>query len=812
MSIISDKSRKAAARAARAYLAGGGFTKTTRRSPSRPHSIEDVARLHNANKPLTAKYVYLLKAGQPLPVEKRKPATGGRPQALTSAEERALIEFIKSVEKSAFQVTEACILNYASFLRRHRIGISAAPVSTSWARRFKKRHPEIQCTKPKVKEISRAGAELDIERLDRWYDDLERTIKEKNIRPQNYWNFDESPLKIGWVDDCPRIYSIRKKFKSRPVSFQPGNKESFTAVDAISAAGLAIPSFLIFQAKCLLEEYAFANVDDDVVLTHTETGFNNGHRARQWIQHFNRHSFSRSSDFDGFSLETWFGYDADLTRSSWTHDIAFRASKMTRKTAPVNRLLLMDGFSAHEDPDFLWYCTMFDITPFQLPSHTSHLTQPLDVGVYQHLKKEQRNALTDFIIGGGLRMTRFEFLNMWDRMYRAAFMSCHIYTGFQKAGLWPPNREVVLGPLRRAAKDLDVPMFPKLIHPVTPRKAKKDLASIRHRFVEFSSPTRAKIDHAEAALDYAIVAKLSHQKLVSLQRERIRIHALRTHTLRRVQNPSDGALSIGEIREKVRDRAHEDWQKEFKRLGREQDVWFRELREQENPRGNPAGPVPRGRAAVQAKARRAREEAQRLEDLRRSLLTAEELEAQERFYLQWLEADEERRSFLYTTSPKGLVDSIPEIDTWRDNQTARREAAAAAEAAEDVIEVRHLPSSPGDFLSVESSPRLPPLPDDESMNEDEVEIFTQLRTQGTTEVILNVSQRPFAIERDVEDDPQIQEVNYGGWGYNRMPNRYDDTPDHGEIEVIPGVRIAAPESRGRNRRPAQVAHNTTESE
>lgn len=63
-------------------------------------------------------------------------------------------------------------------------------------------------------------------------------------------------------------------------------------MDAISAAGLAIPSFLIFQAKCLLEEYAFANVDDDVVLTHTETGFNNGHRARQWIQHFNRRSFS----------------------------------------------------------------------------------------------------------------------------------------------------------------------------------------------------------------------------------------------------------------------------------------------------------------------------------------------------------------------------------------------------------------------------------------------------------------------------------------------------------------------------------------
>jgi hypothetical protein len=45
---------------------------------------------------------------------------------------------------------------------------------------------------------------------------------------------------------------------------------------------------------------------------------------------------------------------------------------------------------------------MFDIIPYQLPSHTSHLIQPLDVGVYEHLKRAQRSALYDFIGGGGL--------------------------------------------------------------------------------------------------------------------------------------------------------------------------------------------------------------------------------------------------------------------------------------------------------------------------------------------------------------------------------------------------------------------------
>lgn len=78
----------------------------------------------------------------PLPSEKKRPAKGGQPGALTAAEERALIEFIRSVQNCAFQVKGD--INYACFLRKHRVGVSAAPVSSAWARRFKKRYPEIQ--------------------------------------------------------------------------------------------------------------------------------------------------------------------------------------------------------------------------------------------------------------------------------------------------------------------------------------------------------------------------------------------------------------------------------------------------------------------------------------------------------------------------------------------------------------------------------------------------------------------------------------------------------------------------------------------
>jgi hypothetical protein len=56
-----------------------------------------------------------------------------------------------------------------------------------------------------------------------------------------------------------------------------------TAVRAINAIGQAIPSLPIFAMKSLLKEYAFADIDKDIILTHTETGFNNSQRALQWL-------------------------------------------------------------------------------------------------------------------------------------------------------------------------------------------------------------------------------------------------------------------------------------------------------------------------------------------------------------------------------------------------------------------------------------------------------------------------------------------------------------------------------------------------
>ncbi|OBS17482.1 hypothetical protein FPOA_12112 [Fusarium poae] len=282
---------------------------------------------------------------------KKSMTMGGRPMALTIPEERALIEYLSNVENSAFAVTESVIRNYASYIRSIRIKGPKTKLSQAWVRGFKKRHPELQCNIPKTKEIQRASAETDIKRLDGWFDKYEAILKSYNIIQRNNWNFDESPLQIGWVSGNVRLFSIRKKHNTRAIAFQPGNKESLTSIDSINAA----------------------EIDEEVVLTHTETGFNNAQRGVQWLQHFNRHSFAKSSDFDGFTIKEWFGYPPEISLATWSQKYAYLASKKSRKNSPVTRLLVMDGFSAHEDIQFIWYCIMFDIVPFLLPSHTRWL-------------------------------------------------------------------------------------------------------------------------------------------------------------------------------------------------------------------------------------------------------------------------------------------------------------------------------------------------------------------------------------------------------------------------------------------------------
>ena len=762
---------------------------TTRANPSPgKYSISDTAALHHANAGLTKKYIYLLKAGKPLPSDSK----GGTPSALTGPEERALVTFIRSVESSAFAVSETSIRNYASFLRGHRFDNPQPPVSVSWVRRFKKRHPELQHKSPKVQEVTRAAAETDIQHIDNWFKEFDALMSTLGIQKCDLWNFDETPLQIGWVNGSLKLFSTRMKRNTRTTVFQPGNKESLTSIDAASAAGRSIPSFLILQAKTLLEEYTRANIDERVVLTFTDTGYNNSHRSVQWLQHFNRCSFAASETFAGSSIEEWFGYPTTITKSQFDEEYAFKPRYQVKKAPTSYRLLLMDSFSAHEDPEFIWYCGMFDIIPYRLPSHLSHRLQPLDVGVYQHLKNEQKCALRDFMIAGGMQISRFDFLNQWNRMYAAAFKACHIYVGYEKSGIFPINPEVVLGPLRRYAEERQKPLFPVTLNrdKVTPRRVKKQLSdlSVQRSISLLDTPTRKVIRSAEACVDLAIVTQKSHENVIRLQKERIRLEGRRTRSRRQIKGVKDGAFTVGELKRMVEAREEEQRRLESKKLTRQQNNFLHNLRDDGQPRL-------RGGAAVKAKKEKAAAEAAAMasqEADRQRIMSETEKETLENRRRLWIEGDEEKRDFQHRIWGRHVLEAIPEAADYLadlDKAAALREAAALRGQLDNI---------PEDVLSVSSRDLTPLLPGNEEEDCDDIEVIMNTQIEGFTQAALTAGSRDYSPGNSDQEEDLLRREDWGGFGYDRVPNNYSDDERVEACIVVAGMTIPVPPSRARD--------------
>jgi hypothetical protein len=76
------------------------------------------------------------------------------------------------------------------------------------------------------------------------------------------------------------------------------------------------------------------------------------------------------------------------------------------------RLLLLDGHASHFNWEFFDFCLSNRIIPLCLPAHSTHLLQPLDVGLFSPLQRYYSNSLDEWIRRGnhGPCFTKGDFL------------------------------------------------------------------------------------------------------------------------------------------------------------------------------------------------------------------------------------------------------------------------------------------------------------------------------------------------------------------------------------------------------------------
>ena len=106
--------------------------------------------------------------------------------------------------------------------------------------------------------------------------------------------------------------------------------------------------------------------------------------------------------------------------------------------------LLVDGHSSHISLEASQFCKSNGILLYCLPPHSSHITQPLDVGFFSPLKQSWKNAVAEFNLEHpGSSVDKSTFAGVFKHAYLSSIKSKTIVHAFKASGIYPPNRYAI---------------------------------------------------------------------------------------------------------------------------------------------------------------------------------------------------------------------------------------------------------------------------------------------------------------------------------------------------------------------------------
>jgi hypothetical protein len=334
------------------------------------------------------------------PLNERRPAV----HKLTKLEEEVIVRKILEMDSRGFAPRLAGVEDMANFILESRGG---RRVGKLWAHRFVQRQPDLKTRFNRVYDFQRALCE-DPELIGAWFRLVENMRAKYGVTDSDFYNFDETGFMMGII--CPAMVVTRADRRGRGKAVQPGNREWATAIACINGEGWSIPPFLIVQGvNHLANWYTEGGLPHDWVIKPTSNGWTNNETGLEWIKHFDKHTAARAK-------------------------------------GPY-RMLVLDGHESHESAQFQEYCKTHNIITLGLPPHSSHLTQPLDVGCFSVLKRAYGRQLEIFIKAHINHITKVEFFLAFKAAYTQSMTIANSQAGFRGAGLIPFNPQAVISKL-----------------------------------------------------------------------------------------------------------------------------------------------------------------------------------------------------------------------------------------------------------------------------------------------------------------------------------------------------------------------------
>lgn len=330
----------------------------------------------------------------------------GKPYALTSEMEVKFYNFIITMQEIGFGLTVLKIRQLAYKLaekggRAHHFNGPEGKniASKMWWFRFKSRYG---LTLRVAENLSAYRASCANRVL---LNDFYEKFKSLSLRlgifnnASRIWNVDETGLQFI-INQSKVVTQIGKKYVYRRQYSEKG--ETHTLVGCACANGTWIPPMIIFKGVRWNDNLATDCLPNCQVKL----------SVKGWI--------------NSQLFEEWFDF--------------FIVSIPPER--PV--ILLMDSHGSHVTPEIIEKARVNEIYLVTFPSHTTHLLQPLDVGVYKSLKSNWSRRLSKFMDHNPTeKPSRYNFHSIFNVAFIESFSHSNITNAFKKTGILPFNESSI---------------------------------------------------------------------------------------------------------------------------------------------------------------------------------------------------------------------------------------------------------------------------------------------------------------------------------------------------------------------------------
>jgi len=277
------------------------------------------------------------------------------------------------------------------------------PIGPNWPQKFMTRYLEVKTAYIPPIDKERAMAQ-NPEILSGWFNLYLQTKTTYEVDERDIYNMDEKGFMQGVIAKYKVMVS--KYDKKKAYMTQCGNREWVSLIECVSMDGRSLPPWIIFKGKLIQKAWKEALKSGEITVS--ENGWTDNSIGYEWLQ-------------KGFGQET----------------------KSCQKGE--YRMLLVDGHASHITTAAIQYCVDHKIILLCLPPHTTHLLQPLDVGIFSPLATAYKSHVQRITrLGGSYHIDKVDFLKIYQLARYEAITPINIKKAWAASGLLPFSPELVL--------------------------------------------------------------------------------------------------------------------------------------------------------------------------------------------------------------------------------------------------------------------------------------------------------------------------------------------------------------------------------